>query len=141
LRLAILLALVAGVAVAVQAGLLGQAQKALGPVMTAGISGLATGAVGVAAALLFARPESVGFKPVGFAIVTGCLGAFIVGSIAYGTGQAGIARTLSLVIGAQLLVGFLLDASGFFGGEATLSWATALGILLILVGGLLVVRS
>jgi transporter family-2 protein len=136
-----LLALMAGVAVAVQAELLGQAQRTLGPVLTAGISGLATGMVGIAAALLFARPESFGARPVGFALVTGLLGAFIVGSIAYGTGQAGIARTLSLVIGAQLLVGFLLDSLGLFGGEASLSVPKALGVILILIGGILVVRA
>jgi len=141
MRLAILLALMAGVAVAVQAGLLGQAQRALGPVLTAGISGLAAGTAGLTAALLFARPEDIGVRPVGFALITGCLGAFVVGSIAYGTGQAGIARTLSLVIGAQLLVGFLLDSLGLFGGEATLSVPKAIGILLIIVGGILVVRA
>jgi len=136
-----LLALMAGVAVAVQAGLLGQAQKALGPVMTAGLSGLATGAVGVVAALFFARPESIGARPVGYAILTGCLGAFIVGSIAFGAGQAGIARTLSLVIGTQLIVGLLLDVFGFFGSDAGFDPLKALGVLLILAGGLLVVRS
>lgn len=141
MRLAILLALMAGVAVAVQAGLLGQAQKSLGPVMTAGISGLATGVVGISVGLLFARPEAFGVRPVGFAIVTGFLGAFIVGSIAYGTGQVGIGRTLSLVIGTQLVAGLLLDSLGFFGADAGFDPYKALGIALILAGGLLVVRA
>jgi transporter family-2 protein len=141
LRLSILLTLMAGIAVAVQAGLLSQAQKSLGPVMTAGLSGLAAGACGIAAALLFARPEVLGPRAAGLALLSGCLGAFIVASIAYGTGQGGIARTLSLVIGMQLIVGFLLDSFGVFGGGASAGLPKVVGIVLILVGGLLVVRS
>jgi transporter family-2 protein len=51
-----------------------------------------------------------------------------------------LARTLSLVVASQLLVGLLLDALGILGAGAQLSLPKALGVLLILIGGVLVIR-
>jgi bacterial/archaeal transporter family-2 protein len=50
-----------------------------------------------------------------------------------------VARALSLVIATQLIVGLLLDALGVFGAGADFSVLKALGVLLIIVGGVLVV--
>jgi transporter family-2 protein len=73
-------------------------------------------------------------------MISGVLGAFIVGGIAFAAGQGGLARALSLVIASQLLVGLLLDALGLLGAGAQLSIPKVLGVLLILAGGVLVIR-
>jgi transporter family-2 protein len=72
-------------------------------------------------------------------VASGILGAVIVGSIAVAAGQAGVARALSLVIGTQLITGLVLDALGVFGAGADFSVLKALGVVLIIAGGALVV--
>lgn len=139
MRLALLLALAAGVAVAVQTSFTSAAQKSIGPVAVVAVSGFTTGAVALAVLLVTARPEITG-RAVGFALASGVLGAFIVGGIAFAAGQQGIARTLSVVIASQLIVGLLLDALGLFGAEPEFSLPKAVGVALIVAGGVLVVR-
>jgi transporter family-2 protein len=85
-----------------------------------------------------AKPEFTG-RAVGYAVASGFLGAVIVGSISVAAGQAGVARALSLVIGTQLITGLVLDAFGIFGAGADFSILKALGVVLIIVGGALVV--
>ena len=140
MRFAVVLAVLAGVAVAVQTSFTAAAQRALGPVIVVAISGLVTGAVALAVALFLSKPE-LDARAVGYSLASGVLGAFIVGSIAFAAGHGGVARTLSLVIASQLLVSLLLDALGLFGAGATgLSALKALGVGLIVAGGVLVVR-
>ena len=85
-----------------------------------------------------AKPEFTG-RAVVYAVASGMLGAVIVGAIAVAAGQAGVARALSLVIAAQLITGLVLDALGVFGAGADFSIPIALGVALILAGGVLVV--
>jgi uncharacterized membrane protein YdcZ (DUF606 family) len=61
-----------------------------------------------------AKPELTG-RAVVYAVASGVLGALILGGIAYAAGQGGVARTISLVIATQLLVGLVLDSIGLFG--------------------------
>ena len=136
MRLAVVLALVVGVAVAFQANFTTAAQRTLGPVVMVALSGLATSAVAAGIALFLARPE---FET--RAVVSGVLGALILGGIASASGQGGVARTISLVIATQLLVSLLLDAIGLFGADPRgISPLTVLGVVLILIGGVFVVR-
>ena len=140
MRYAVIIAVLVGVAVAFQTSFTSAAQRTLGPAMVTAFSGFTTGSVALVVALLFAsRPEFSG-RVVGYTLISGILGAFIVGGIAFAAGQSGVARTLSLVIASQLLVGLLLDALGLLGGGAELSLPKVLGVGLILVGGVLVVR-
>ena len=139
MRLAILVAVLVGVAVAFQTSLASAAQRSLGPVFFASFSGFVTGFAALAVGLFVSRPEFSG-RVVGYTLASGVLGAFIVGGIAFAAGQGGVARALSLVIASQLLVGLLLDALGLLGGGAELSLPKVLGVGLILVGGVLVVR-
>jgi transporter family-2 protein len=70
------------------------------------------------------------------------LGAFILGSIVLAANEGGIARTLSLVIAAQLIAGLVIDRSGFFGEAAQqIGSARIVGIALILAGGILLIRD
>ncbi len=139
MRYAVVIAVLVGVAVAFQTSFTSAAQRTLGPVLVTAFSGLTTGCVALVIALFASRPEFSG-RVIGYTLVSGVLGAFIVGGIAFAAGQSGVARTLSLVIASQLLVGLLLDAFGLLGGGAQLSLPKVLGVGLILVGGVLVVR-
>jgi transporter family-2 protein len=138
MRSTLILAVLAGVCVAVQTSLTGAAQRTLGPAVLVAISGLTTGGCALLVSLFVARPEFTG-RAVGYAVASGVLGAVIVGSIAVAAGQGGVARALSLVIAAQLIAGLLLDALGVFGAGADFSLPKALGVVLIVVGGALVV--
>jgi bacterial/archaeal transporter family-2 protein len=138
MRSTLILAVLAGLCVAVQTSLTGAAQRVLGPPVLVAISGLTTGFVALGVSLLIAKPEFSG-RAVGFAVTSGFLGAVIAGSIAVAAGQAGVARALSLVIATQLITGLVLDAFGVFGAGADFSVLTALGVLMIIVGGVLVV--
>jgi bacterial/archaeal transporter family-2 protein len=138
MRSTLILAVLAGVCVAVQTSLTGAAQRTLGPLVLVAISGLTTGVFALLMSLVVAKPEFTG-RAVGHAVTSGILGAVIVGSIAVAAGQAGVARALSLVIAAQLIAGLVLDALGVFGAGADFSILKALGVLLIIAGGVLVV--
>ena len=139
MRSTILLAVLAGVCVAVQTNLTGAAQRILGPPVMVAFSGLTTGTLALVISLVLAKPEFTG-RAVGYAVASGILGAVIVGSIAVAAAQGGVARALSLVIATQLLVSLLLEALGIFGADASFSVLKALGVALIVAGGVLVVR-
>lgn len=138
---ALVLAVLAGVAIAVQVVANAVGLKSLGMGGLIGISGLTTGTVGLAVALFLTRPEFTG-RAVLCAVVSGILGAFIVGAIVFSAGQGGVAQTLSLVIASQLLVGLVVDRLGLFGpAAADIGVVKVLGMAFILIGGVLVVRS
>lgn len=139
MRVAILLAMLAGVAVALQTSFNAGAQRVFGPYVLVAISGLTTGLVGLLIWLFISKPQLTG-QAVTYALISGVLGAVIVGSIAVAASEGGVARALSLVIGTQLVVSLVLDRFGIFGAGAELSLSKALGVLLIMVGGILVVR-
>jgi bacterial/archaeal transporter family-2 protein len=138
MRSTLILAVLAGVCVAVQTSLTGAAQRTLGPAVLVAISGLTTGGCALLVSLFVAKPDFTG-RAVVYALASGVLGAVIVGSIAVAAGQSGVARALSLVIAAQLIAGLLLDALGIFGAGADFSIPKALGVILIVLGGVLVV--
>jgi bacterial/archaeal transporter family-2 protein len=139
MRSTIILAVLAGVCVAVQTNLTGAAQRILGPPVMVAFSGLTTGTLALAVSLVLAKPEFTG-RAVGYAVASGILGAVIVGSIAVAAAEGGVARALSLVIATQLLASLLLEALGVFGADASFSVLKALGVTLIVAGGVLVVR-
>ena len=134
----LILAVLAGVCVAVQTSLTGAAQRSLGPAVLVAVSGLTTGFCALLVSFFVARPEFTG-RAVAYAVASGVLGAVIVGSIAVAAGQAGVARALSLVIAAQLIAGLVLDSFGIFGAGADFSIPRVLGVALIVAGGALVV--
>ena len=139
MRSTIILAVLAGVCVAIQTNLTGAAQRVLGPPVMVALSGLTTGSLALLVSLILARPEFTG-RAVGYSVVSGILGAVIVGAIAVAAAEGGVARALSLVIATQLLASLLLEALGFFGAGASFSVPKAVGVALIVVGGVLVVR-
>ncbi len=139
MKAVVLLAVVAGVCVAVQTNMTAVAQRALGAPVLVAISGLTTSLTALAVALALAKPDFSG-RAVGFAVGSGVLGAVIVGAIAIAAAQGGVARALSLVIASQLVFGLILDALGVFGGAPDVGALKVLGVALIIAGGVLVVR-
>jgi uncharacterized membrane protein YdcZ (DUF606 family) len=87
MRSTIILAVLAGVCVAVQTNLTGVAQRILGPPVMVAFSGLTTGTLALVISLVLAKPEFTG-RAVGYAVASGILGAVIVGSIAVAAAQA-----------------------------------------------------
>jgi bacterial/archaeal transporter family-2 protein len=76
------------------------------------------------------------------ALASGLLGAFILASIVLAANRGGLAQTLSLVIASQLIFGLTIDRLGVFGPVAQgVGLLKVLGVLLILAGGILVVRA
>ena len=134
-----MLAILARAAIAVQVSFTSASQRTLGPAVLVSLSGLTTGAVALAALPFFRVPELTG-RAVFYAVASGVLGAFIVAAIAYAA-DLGVARALSLVIASQLLGSLLLDYYGVFGaGAEGLTLPRVLGVVMILTGGILVVR-
>ena len=140
LNYVVLLAVSAGIAIALQVTVNSIGLRDLGLGGLIGVSGLATAAVGFLATLLSDRPEYTG-KALLCALVSGVLGAFILGSIVLAAGYGGVARTLSLVIASQLIAGLVVDRTGLLGAASQeIGASKILGIALILIGGVLVVR-
>lgn len=139
MRTAVLLAMLAGLAVAFQTSFNAGAQRVLGPFLLVAISGTVTGLVGLLVWLFVSKPQVTG-QAIGYALISGVLGAVIVGGIAVAATEGGVARALSLVIGTQLVVSLVLDRLGWFGAGADLSPLKVLGVLMIMIGGILVVR-
>ncbi len=138
---AVFLAVSAGVAIALQvvANSVGLRDLGLGALI--GISGATTALAGLAWALFAARPEATG-RALLCALASGLLGAFIVGSIVLAANRGGLAQTLSLVIATQLIFGLVIDRMGVFGPIAqSVGPLKILGIIMIVAGGILVVRS
>src|SRR5918999_519271 len=138
---AVFLAASAGVAIALQvvANSVGLRDLGLGALI--GISGATTALAGLAWALFAARPEASG-RALLCALATGLLGAFILASVVLAANRGGLAQTLSLVIGSQLVFGLAVDRLGVFGPTAqSVGHLKVLGVLLILTGGIMVVRA
>jgi transporter family-2 protein len=137
---ALILAVTAGVAIALQVVVNSIGLRDLGLGALIGISGAATALAGFAWALFAARPEATG-RALLCALASGLLGAFILASIVLAANRGGLAQTLSLVIASQLVIGLAIDRLGVFGPVAQgVGLLKVLGVLLILVGGILVVR-
>jgi transporter family-2 protein len=138
---AVFLAASAGVAIALQVVVNSVGLRDLGLGALIGISGATTALAGLSWALFAPRPEATG-RALLCALASGLLGAFIVGSIVLAANRGGLAQTLSLVIASQLAFSLAIDRLGVFGPIAqSVGLLKILGVLLILVGGILVVRA
>src|SRR5918998_6145208 len=101
---AVVLAVSAGAAIAFQTVFNSLGMRYLGLGAMIGASALVTSLLGFLAALFLARPEASG-RAIAYAVASGGIGAFVLGAIVLAARQAGLAQTLSLLIGSQLLAG------------------------------------
>lgn len=132
------LAVLVGVLVATQATALAPLTRQVSPVVAAFWSQL-LGVASAAALLLVTRQPLVwpgGAAP--WALVAGTCTVGIVASVGAVVGPLGLATTLAVVTGAQLLLAVVLDSIGVAGRHIPLDVGRVAGVLLIVVGVLLV---
>ncbi|MFO7779980.1 MAG: DMT family transporter [Nitriliruptoraceae bacterium] len=141
MNLALPAAVFAGVLIAVQSAIIGAFGERTHPLVASTwvhVGGLALGVT------ILALSPRLGFE---FAVVrqapwvllAGVAGLLLVTGIAVAVAGLGLASTLAVVTGVQLLVGFGLEASGLLGSTIPLSPARLLGALMLVVGAYLVV--
>jgi transporter family-2 protein len=126
----ILIAAVAGVAVALQGQVMGAADRAAG---TAASVFVTYGTGGVLATLYFLVSGASLRKVPWFSWTAGALGLVIVAGIGYAAPRLGLARTLVITVAAQLLAATLLEQS--------IDLRKAVGLVLTIAGVWLTVKA
>lgn len=141
MNLALPAAMLAGVLIAVQSAIIGAAGERLNPLVASTwvhVGGLAVGV------LIVALSSRLGFqfavvREIPWVLLGGVAGLLLVTGIAVAVAGLGLASTLAVVTGVQLLVGFALEASGLLGRTIALDPARLVGAGLLVAGAYLVV--
>ena len=136
------IAVMAGVAVTLQAQLMGLLDRSLGTLTGVFITYAGGGLV---ITLLLAAMRGGNLKNwqsvPWFAYTAGMLGLIIVGSIGYVVPRLGIAKGFTVIVASQFLIASLIDHFGFLGATVRpLDMARSLGLCFMLLGVWLVVR-
>ena len=143
--LAILVVILAGGATALQAPTNARLATAVAsPVNAAFISfAVGTTVLGILAAVLHTRPDMAATRALPwYAWLGGAYGACIVVAAAWGVPRLGVAMTITLMVGGQLLLSLALDHFGALGvPRQPLNIGRVAGVGLVLAGVLLVRRS
>lgn len=141
MQLALPAAIIAGVLIAVQSAILGAFGERLHPLVAATwvhVGGLTLGVV------LVALSPRLGFeltavRQAPWGLLAGVAGLLLVTGIAVAVSGIGLASTLAIVTGVQLLVGFGLEVSGVLGRTVPLDPVRLGGAALLVAGAYLVV--
>jgi uncharacterized membrane protein YdcZ (DUF606 family) len=136
---ALIAAAIAGMLIAFQTALIGVFGAQVHPFVAATWvhgAGLVFGVVGVSVSRLGFQADVVRQAPLG--LLAGVAGMLLVTAIAVAVGGAGLATTLAIVTGVQLLVGFVLEATGFLGRAVAVDPVRIGGAVLIVIGVVLV---
>ncbi|MEN5362677.1 MULTISPECIES: DMT family transporter [Brevundimonas] len=143
--LAILVVILAGGATALQAPTNAKLATAVAsPVNAAFISfAVGTTVLGIVAALMHTRPDFAATRALPwYAWLGGVYGACFVVAAAWGVPRLGVAMTITLMVGGQLLLSLILDHFGALGvPRQPLNIGRIAGVGLVLAGVLLVRRS
>ncbi|MCP4411551.1 MAG: DMT family transporter [Gammaproteobacteria bacterium] len=139
----IFIATLGGVAVAVQAQMMGQLDKSLGTIesvfITYGGGGLLIGFVMLA--MRGGNLSSISAVPL-YTLLAGVVGLLIVGSIGYSVPRLGLVVAFTLMVSSQFISGALMDHYGLLGAELRqLSMSRILGIAIILLGVWIVIKK
>jgi transporter family-2 protein len=138
----ILLAVVGGIAVALQGQFMGLLDRTLGTRESIFVTYASGGLIITLLMLAFRGGNLKNWQAVPwYAFGTGILGLIIVGSIGYVVPRLGVAKGFTLIVASQFLIAALIDHFGFFGaGVRPLDLARLLGLSLILLGVWIVMR-
>lgn len=143
--IAILVVVLAGGATALQAPTNAKLATAVAsPVNAAFISfAVGTTVLGIVAALMQTRPDMAAARALPwYAWLGGFYGACFVVAAAWGVPRLGVAMTITLMVGGQLLLSLILDHFGALGvPRQPLNLGRIAGVGLVLAGVLLVRRS
>lgn len=139
MNVALVAAILAGVLIAIQSAIIGAFGGRVSPFVVAfwvHVGGLVFGFVGVLVARLDFRVAEVRQAP--WVLIAGICGMLLVTGIAIAVGGLGLASTLAIVTGVQLVVGFGLEATGIVGRAVALDPVRVGGAALIVAGVYLV---
>ncbi|MGZ8283116.1 MAG: DMT family transporter [Allosphingosinicella sp.] len=139
----ILLAVVAGALLAVQAPTNALLSRAVDSPVTAAFLSFVVGtvALGILAFLLPSRPDAAGVRALPWYVWLGGLyGAVFVAVAAFGAPKVGVAVLLTAVVAGQLGMAVLLDHYGLLGLERHAISAQRVAGLLLVVAGVVLVR-
>ena len=138
----VMIVVMGGVAVAVQAQLMGVMDRGLGTMESVFIT-YVVGGVLIALVIALYRGGNLLQWPgmPWYTILSGVFGLVIVGSIGYAAPRMGVVPTLTLLAAAQFIVGALIDHFGLMGAEVRPINPTKIGgMALMLLGVRLLVR-
>jgi transporter family-2 protein len=143
--LATIVVILAGGATALQAPTNARLATAVGSPVNAAFISFAVGTLvlGLAAALMHTRPDVAAARGLPwYAWLGGVYGACFVVAAAWGVPRLGVAMTITLMVGGQLLISLALDHFGALGvPQQPLNLGRVAGVALVLAGVLLVRRS
>lgn len=143
--IAILIVVLAGGATALQAPTNARLAGAVASPVNAAFISFAVGTVvlGVLAAALHTRPDFAATRALPwYAWLGGVYGACFVVASAWGVPKLGVAMTITLMVGGQLLISLFLDHFGAMGvPRQPLNLGRIAGVALVLAGVLLVRRA
>ena len=138
----ILIAIVAGVAITLQAQFMGVMDKQIGTMesvfITYGSGGLL---IGIAMLLHKGGGLSAWHTVPWYVLSTGILGLIIVAGIGYTTPRFGLVAAISIIVAAQFIAAAFMDHFGILGAELrSLNLTRISGMLIICFGVWLVIR-
>ena len=138
----ILLAIVAGIAVALQGQFMGLLDRGFGTRESIFVTYAGGGLIIALLMLAFRGGNFKNWQAVPwYAFGSGILGLIIVGAIGYVVPRLGVAKGFTLIVASQFVIAALIDHFGFFGaGIRPLDVTRLLGLGLILLGVWIVVR-
>jgi transporter family-2 protein len=140
--LLIIVAVIGGVSVALQAQMMGLLDKSIGTLEGVFIT-YAGGGVLIAIAMLFMRGGNLGaWQSVPwYAYSSGALGLIIVGAIGYSAPRLGLVATFTIIVSSQFVIAALIDHFGVLGAATRpLDLSRMSGIALLLAGIWLTMR-
>jgi transporter family-2 protein len=138
----IFLAMMGGIATALQGQFMGLLSVAMGPLESVFIT-YSGGAVIVAMAMLIAQGGNLkAWDTVPwYALTSGLMGLVIIGSIGYVVPRLGVAAGFTVMVATQFVAGAIIDHYGLFGAMVRpMDLTKALGLGLLMAGVTLLVR-
>lgn len=140
--LLIIIAVIGGVTVALQAQMMGLLDKSIGTLEGVFIT-YAGGGLLIAIPMILMRGGNLGAwqSAPWYAYSSGALGLIIVGAIGYSAPRLGLVATFTIIVSAQFVVAALIDHFGILGATIRpLDLSRMLGIALLLIGIWLTMR-
>ncbi len=141
----IVIAIICGALLPIQAGLNAQLGKAMGQPIVAAFISCVISAVGILVYLLFIKVDLSAMahvKSVSPLVWTaGLMGAFFVAATIILTPKLGAALTFSLIVAGQMVISLILDHFGLLELPIKhINWQRVLGVILLVAGVLLIRR-
>lgn len=138
----LLVALVGGIAIAIQAQFAGVLDSRMGALDAVTVSFISAGLVIAVARAASGNIDITAWRGAPWwAYLVGVMALVIVGTIGFATARLGLVPTLATVTVAQFATGAVIAHFGWFDGTADpIDFETVAGLFLLCVGGWLVIR-